>query len=799
MTNFTVPGASILTMPLPDSKAAPEKFKGRYSKIQPFLNHFEMLLAQNNVALDKDKCELVTWYCSLQVGEFIQALTSFMNKDWEGLKKDLLKYYGADLAVTKYRVKDLVRLTDIYRAKKLRTQRAWREYGREFITIAGWLKKNGRITQEEYAGFYWRGIPPRIAEKAEDRLLAMDTAHSLSTPFGVRDVNEVVENLLKRDRFDAHLPGTHDDEESEMDQGNEDDSDDESDSVRRNHRRLKKKARVAREKIGKYDSDSDTDDNLPFRQRTSRNTRAKKEETNEIEGMIKQLNAMSINDTRRAGIVLQALKEDPGILNLIPGGGYASKVQDSNSQPSTRNPTLFNHQTPPHLSPNYPAQPQSFNPRNRFSNPGYACYGCGNPDHRMNECPELDELVRRGTIWKDQRGRFVHASGMSIRRVEGEPMTVTVHRDLAMKESEITPTSHLIRILEASESEDESQNTYFYQHESHGYTSDDEELDKSFYAALKELEDDSDDDEEFKSYPVTRSQRAMASQNRRQVTESILMPTRRRNEKTAPRTIGGPKNGEREKGRKKVEVSTAPPEVQVPVPVPRSVSVAPPTPDSARKQTQVPGNKEPIPVETRRPEYDGSRDDVIMEDAEQEKRHSRSARPGNESRAVPPDSTRLANLNTERTMEMKRPGAARRSEIAFHSNPLAILNQIFNEGITVRIGDLFGLSKELSGHMIDKIKPKPTRLLKPPQSDPPMVNRITGTPTARPIYSPERGVLIELHMQCDNRPITAIIDTGLQLNIASREVCDQIIRRPVDSLQETKMGDANGGSGKLIG
>jgi hypothetical protein len=91
MANLNASGNSILTMPLPDTKAAPEKFRGRYTRIKSFLIHYELLLDQNNVLSDKDKCELVTRYCSRKVTEFIQALPSYTDKKWANLKDDLLK------------------------------------------------------------------------------------------------------------------------------------------------------------------------------------------------------------------------------------------------------------------------------------------------------------------------------------------------------------------------------------------------------------------------------------------------------------------------------------------------------------------------------------------------------------------------------------------------------------------------------------------------------------------------------------------------------------------------------------
>jgi hypothetical protein len=43
-----------------------------------------------------------------------------------------------------------------------------------------------------------------------------------------------------------------------------------------------------------------------------------------------------------------------------------------------------------------------------------------------------------------------------------------------------------------------------------------------------------------------------------------------------------------------------------------------------------------------------------------------------------------------------------------------------------------------------------------------------------------RGVLIKLQMECDGKPVTAIVDTGSQLNIVSKAIWKTIIKRPMD-------------------
>ena len=96
MTTIYLPIQSLLTMPIPGTKLTPEKFKGEYNLVQRFVQHYERLCDQHNITQGKDKCETITQYCSKKVGEFIEALDSYMNDDWTQLKRDLLNYYDND-------------------------------------------------------------------------------------------------------------------------------------------------------------------------------------------------------------------------------------------------------------------------------------------------------------------------------------------------------------------------------------------------------------------------------------------------------------------------------------------------------------------------------------------------------------------------------------------------------------------------------------------------------------------------------------------------------------------------------
>lgn len=424
MAHSTVPGALILTMPLPDSKSAPEKFKGKYSKIRAFIIHYELLLEQNNVA-EKDKCDLVTRYCSRKVTEFIQALSSYSNKDWPGLKADLLKYYDADLDNKKYRIKDLIKLVKSWKEKKMKSLSVWRNYGREFITIGGWLKKKGKITDDEYATYYWNGIPKTLRNKLENRLLAADPTRSLASPFKVDEINRAAEALLQRDRFDAYMAGSDDEDDSEdEDDSDEDSSDSDEDDLKTLRRRMKKKAKYSKKKAS--DSDSDSDDDAPRKKKGKAEKRKLKgKEEPEIESLIKELNSMSINDPGYAALVFRAIKLDPEVLRVIRPPAFAAKSASS-MMPMPPPPKFppADRSFHPAMTPNY----QQSGPTPIGMGDLY-CFGCGSRGHRMLRCPDLQQLMATNIITKGPDGRFTYADGTFIQRMNGETLVAAVKRE----------------------------------------------------------------------------------------------------------------------------------------------------------------------------------------------------------------------------------------------------------------------------------------------------------------------------------------------------------------------------------
>ncbi|KAG2748114.1 hypothetical protein P692DRAFT_20735359, partial [Suillus brevipes Sb2] len=355
---------STLTMPNPGTKAAPAKFKGGFSEVKGFLKHYEKLCDYNNVASDTDKCESITQYMSRHVTEFIEGLASFRTPNWSKLKSDILKYYDADLDTKRYRRKDLISYVKTSRDKKTPNLTAWKKYVRRFIRIGGWLEQANKLTQEEYASYFWEGIYKKLRTKIESRLMSSEPDRDLSPAFPVDRVIATAEKLLRHDRFDADL------------------------LLSENHKAKKATKKVVNRKEVKARKPKS-----PKQAPKKVGDTTSLEPLDEMEGLIKKMNAISLEDPDYALLYYRATKMDPAIKDLV-----AAPIRKGDSTPRTDS-----------KQNNLPGQRDN-----------QICFGCGEKGHGLPICPQINKLITEGTLTRTHSGHISRPDGRSVRRMPEE-------------------------------------------------------------------------------------------------------------------------------------------------------------------------------------------------------------------------------------------------------------------------------------------------------------------------------------------------------------------------------------------
>ncbi|KAF7791234.1 hypothetical protein EIP86_002248 [Pleurotus ostreatoroseus] len=275
---------------------------------------------------------------------------------------------------------------------------------------------------------------------------------------------------------------------------------------------------------------------------------------------------------------------------------------------------------------------------------------------------------------------------------------------------------------------------------------------------LSEEEADYDSDLEYERrvYTATRAAKRTAT-NRQEKMEGVIGTAK----KEIARKRGKAKDGTGE------EIPTKPERA-----IPKSVPYKPrPVEVSIPIQT-------PIDV-FRTPVIQTSDQDVVMEDS------------AIQQQLIPTPVKEGAKSDKERQAPEKR--QPRRSEMQANVDPIGVLNKVLQTPVTLQVGEVFGISREITHHLQDAMRPKK------PLAAHVQEENYSDQMTVASFFTRSRGTLIRLRMECDGIPITAIVDTGSQLNIAHKQTWKSILSRPMDLTKSIVMNDANGGEGVLQG
>ncbi|KAJ6536665.1 hypothetical protein B0H10DRAFT_1668018, partial [Mycena sp. CBHHK59/15] len=366
------------------TKSAPSTFEGDYDEVEHFIIHYEKLLVQNNVRTTADQCECILEYCSRSVEDFIRATPAFQDQNWHKLKKTMLKYYDAELIRSGRRPEDVLTLILKTRQKSLKTLTQWKKYYRKYLGITGRLYARGKISAMQYNGYFWSGMPQSLQIILENKLTNKYPQHELTDPFTVEQVSEMAEAYFQRDKFSQMLLGTgptQDAESSDEDSESEaSDSEDSSDEDTR--RKTKKHKRRSKHR------------DVPSA-RSSGKPREGDPKVAEVEGMIKQLNSMSIEDPTYPSTYFK-------VMALNTTGIAKQCVRPPTVNRAPRNPTYRPpYNAPPAVSFPPPQVPQTYQARPYPSRPEPGCYGCNDQSHRIGNCPRLLELISKGLILQD--------------------------------------------------------------------------------------------------------------------------------------------------------------------------------------------------------------------------------------------------------------------------------------------------------------------------------------------------------------------------------------------------------------
>ena len=433
VTNPIIPSVNIISqqtmsllndLPLRSSKQAPATFRGRYSDVSRFIKQYNRLLEQHKIVTDTDKCEGILEYCSHKVGDFIEACKHFRIPNWKLLQAEILKYYDAEREDSKYHPNDLIAFIKHSAIQPMQNLSHWKKYYREYLARAGFLKSKGRISSVDYDGYFWYGIPSHKRTIFEEKLYARYPNHDLSDPWPIEYVGQIAELHFKRDKFSeklVHLPSLGIEIESDYDSDESDLDSDSDDSEYEYERKVRKKKSSKKRKSKRKDRKL----RLPRPVLEEEPMRKIHPPPEEIEGIIEQLNTMSINDPKYGQLYFKAVSNDKtGIAAKCIRRSPIQEVGNKRQEP----PQHLNIVPASVVYPNNNKPRQTVNNQQSYRRPNY-CYGCFDNDHTLRDCPEIAKLINKGVIKFDSQTRKYHLKdGQPLIRRPDESLENTILR-----------------------------------------------------------------------------------------------------------------------------------------------------------------------------------------------------------------------------------------------------------------------------------------------------------------------------------------------------------------------------------
>ncbi|KAJ7212757.1 hypothetical protein B0H12DRAFT_1033161, partial [Mycena haematopus] len=741
---FSAPVRTVLDMPLRNSREAPKTFKGKHAEVEYFVQHYDRLLIKYRVNNAYDQCECILDYCSSDVQAFIRASEHYQDRDWPKLRREILKCYDADRALTRYRPGDITAYTLKTKNKPIHNLSQWKKYYIRYKTMAGTLYRQGHVTKVNVDVYFWLGLHKDLRRTLENRILQSAPKRNSRNPYSMREINEAAEWYFRRNRAETMVVNAAD-YDIDDDGGyyeissEEEDSDDESgdsdyESYRRKRREKKEKRRSRREK------EKEKAVRNPNSVDSSERTVKPSGTALEVADLIRRLNKMTIDDVEYAPTYysIMALDQTGHAINCISPpklqGGWRPNGRPRPPTPSPREAFKANLTTTPATYPNnIPLGERSETPAPAENSSG--CFGCGKEGHLAINCPDIRELEQAGIVKIDEENRRIKMSNGSY----------------INKSYEETPEAMQTRFVEVTNEESSQSDSGEYMEWINGQDAEGTE-DESDWAPGDKQVNGAD-----RTVPSTRAARRLAF-------DGVHVPRR----------------------EKPKEVDTEAPKASSPK--------KSPTPEKP-----VVGKIRDIlsdvqPYDARRPRISEEQDIEMKEiPVEKRARHDPSRKENEGSEKLPARRTateKSADASTTEPSKSEIKTTGRQSDIQSTVQLPKIVDRILDLELPITVREVLAASKEIRNGLQDTVRLKSVKA----------VLMGSGFPlVAQWTWPRTDGVLIRIEMEICGRRVVAIVDTGSQLNVVRADIAALVLHRPVDMTRTTAMNDANGGRGELRG
>ncbi|VDC02644.1 unnamed protein product [Peniophora sp. CBMAI 1063] len=647
--------------------------------------------------------------------------------------------------------------------------------------------------------------------------------HNKKVPWTMTQIDKVVDILLRRGAFDNTLKDDRDDDETDNDETEKSDSDtsDSDESSDDDNGKKKKKNKTKKKKVRREASRQTPSARvaaLQAERSADASDKVNRKSQRETESILEEMAALPRTDPKYAVLYWKASKRDESVKQF-----WKPPITDGEQQGNTNNRskparTFLTQSTPssaPTQKDNPPHQAPGRRPwADRGQNTDPACYGCGDENHRMGDCPEITALLREGAVQYHQ-GRLIHANGQPIRRRGSERIATAVRRERTSivgtgnpEGSSTVPTlrTNFVSIRlgsdpEISESDENSESEW----------SDGE----SRFVGLTTMHDEGDSDDESdvvvfeaqetekmkktKQPPSTTGHRTRSSTGtaRRQPLKDPeqfqLSAQKRSGGRTAPRIPGEtnkhPETDRAHKAKKHARLTA-----EEPTYIPYAEDLPVIDMDDDRNFIDDPEDLADEETVTQETVTRGQQAQMVEEGAQTQKSAQRAAEIRKEKAREAQDGGR------EVVRAKPRP---RMTPISATADRAAAFNAWLKSNTSISVRDLLVLSDYSQAELaqlckkrafLDNVVPAHSSL-----SSRVNLARLAARGLTTTANASTRGELLEFDIICNGWQVRALLDTGSQLNLMAGNLVDKCITQAVDRQATINLEVANGGKTTLTG
>ncbi|KAF5335909.1 hypothetical protein D9758_017681 [Tetrapyrgos nigripes] len=418
-----------LAIPPKGHREAPTKFKGDHRRAQTFIDHLERLFTTHQVVLDRDRIDALIYYSSKRVVDVVKGFVSYAIPNWVEFRAQFLRFYYSDFNERKYKVRHIRRLTDKYHTKSFSKRTTWIKYLRDYTRIAGPLLNRGEITNLQNHEFFYHGLSTKLRRIVNRTLKERLPTHDRSVPWDQRDVEWAVDRHFEEEEHDfaKNLDNDGSDvdldtESASDDSGDSSDSDDSSDESDHETKR-RKKSKTSRTKSSSTSNQRPVSSpDTPPSQRASTPRHTTPTPSNnpndlDMDEVIRKLSKMTLDDPDYAPFYVRALLHNSQLAQLFP----APKIL-AGTPPGPSVPNNFRNNT--YMPPSNSTLAGRDAPRDN-------CWGCGSMEHISGKCPELNDLISKGELKRNEQWKITWPDGVILQRRRGETIMDAYRRQKA--------------------------------------------------------------------------------------------------------------------------------------------------------------------------------------------------------------------------------------------------------------------------------------------------------------------------------------------------------------------------------